>query len=66
MTHQHSLAANMMLFDPEGRIKHYTSPEDIVAEFYGLRLAMYEQRRQALLKVRALHFEFWLQRPKLC
>jgi DNA topoisomerase II len=42
----------MVLFDPEGRIKHYSSPEEIVAEFFELRLDMYERRRQALLRVR--------------
>lgn len=41
----------MMLFDSEGRIKHYESPEAIIAEFYDLRLEYYERRRQALLKV---------------
>jgi hypothetical protein len=45
-------AGNMMLFDAEGRIKHYPSPEAIVAEFFDLRLDYYERRRQALLKVR--------------
>jgi DNA topoisomerase-2 len=41
----------MMLFDSEGRIKHYPSPEAIVSEFFDLRLDYYERRRQALLKV---------------
>ncbi len=42
---------NMMLFDKDGKIKHYTSPEAIIADFYDLRLNYYEMRRQALLKV---------------
>ncbi len=45
-------AGNMMLFDKDGLIKHYPTPEHIVAEFCDLRLEYYEKRRQALLKVR--------------
>lgn len=41
----------MMLFDKDGIIKHYNSAEDIISEFYGLRLEYYEKRRRALLKV---------------
>lgn len=41
----------MMLFDHSGMIKHYSSPEMIVAEFYELRLDYYEKRRIAMLKV---------------
>lgn len=44
---------NMMLFDKDGLIKQYTSPEQVVAEFYALRLHYYELRRQALLKAGA-------------
>jgi len=40
-----------MLFDKDGLIKHYATPEQVVEEFFGLRLHYYELRRQALLKV---------------
>lgn len=40
-----------MLFDAEGRIKHYESPEAIIADFYSLRLEYYEKRRTMLLRV---------------
>jgi len=45
-------AGNMMLFDAEGKIKRYDSPEQILTEFFDLRLQYYEKRRVALLQVR--------------
>ncbi|KAF6262252.1 DNA topoisomerase [Scenedesmus sp. NREL 46B-D3] len=41
---------NMMLFDAEGHIKRYDSPEDILREFFDLRLQFYERRRVGLLQ----------------
>jgi hypothetical protein len=41
----------MMLFDAEGKIKRYESPEEILMEFFNLRLMYYERRRVALLQV---------------
>jgi hypothetical protein len=46
-------AGNMMLFDAEGHIKRYDSPEDILREFFDLRLQFYERRRVGLLQVHA-------------
>ena len=43
-----------MLFDAEGKIKRYDSPEQILQEFFDLRLQYYEKRRVALLQVGAL------------
>ena len=45
-------AGNMMLFDAEGKIKRYETPEQILEEFYDLRLDFYHKRKAALLKVR--------------
>ena len=42
-----------MLFDANGKIKRYESPEDILTEFFNLRLEYYERRRVSLLQVRA-------------
>ena len=42
----------MMLFDAEGKIKRYETPEQILEEFYDLRLAFYHKRKAALLKAR--------------
>jgi DNA topoisomerase-2 len=39
----------MMLFDAEGRIKRYDTPEEVLLEFFDLRLQYYELRRVALL-----------------
>jgi DNA topoisomerase II len=41
--------ANMVLFDPAGRIKKYESPEEILEEFYGLRLTFYQKRKVRIL-----------------
>ncbi|KIY93608.1 DNA topoisomerase II [Monoraphidium neglectum] len=41
---------NMMLFDAEGKIRRYESPEEILTEFFGMRLQYYERRRVALLQ----------------
>eukprot|EP00775_Hariotina_reticulata_P006914 gene6914-7130_t len=41
---------NMMLFDADGNIKRYDSPEDIIREFFDLRLQFYERRRVGLLQ----------------
>ncbi|KIJ32068.1 hypothetical protein M422DRAFT_185076 [Sphaerobolus stellatus SS14] len=36
---------NMMCFDPEGKIKRYESPEAIIEDFYPVRLAYYQKRK---------------------
>lgn len=41
-----------MLFNSEGLIQKYASPEDILRDFYDLRLQYYVKRRSALLRVR--------------
>ena len=37
--------SNMICFDPEGKIKKYNSPEEIIEEFYPKRLAYYQKRK---------------------
>ena len=37
-----------MLFDPSGRIKRYETPEQILEEFYSLRLIFYQKRKEHL------------------
>ncbi|XP_052142944.1 DNA topoisomerase 2 [Oryza glaberrima] len=41
---------NMHLFDSNGKIRKYDTPEDILKEFFGLRLEFYEKRKRALLE----------------
>jgi DNA topoisomerase-2 len=41
---------NMCLFDHEGKIQKYSSPEDILEDFYLLRLAHYIKRRKYILQ----------------
>ena len=43
--------ANMVLFDAKGSIKKYNTAEEILADFYPIRLRMYQKRRRHLLKV---------------
>lgn len=47
----HLPLGNMMLFNKDGLIKQYQNPEQIISEFYGLRLEYYEKRRIAMLRV---------------
>lgn len=42
--------SNMVLFDSEGRIRKYNTPEEIVQEFFQTRFALYEKRRAYLLE----------------
>ncbi|KAF5736454.1 DNA topoisomerase 2 [Tripterygium wilfordii] len=41
--------SNMHLFDPNGVIKKYDTPEQILEEFFPLRLEFYEKRKNILL-----------------
>jgi len=41
---------NMVLFDPDGRIKRYASADAILRDFFGLRLRFYARRREALIR----------------
>jgi DNA topoisomerase-2 len=40
---------NMHLFDSDGRIKKYESPEQLLRDFFSLRMVMYAKRKAALL-----------------
>lgn len=37
--------SNMVMFDPQGKIKKYTSPEEVVDDFYDVRLDYYHRRK---------------------
>ncbi|KAG0474607.1 hypothetical protein HPP92_014293 [Vanilla planifolia] len=41
--------SNMHLFDPKGVIKKYDTPEQILEEFFLLRVTYYDKRKKALL-----------------
>ncbi|KAF8981657.1 DNA topoisomerase 2 [Entomortierella lignicola] len=43
--------SNMVCFDPQGRIKKYNTPEEIVQEFYDLRIDYYRKRKEYLIDV---------------
>lgn len=49
-----------MLFDADGKIKRYESPEEILTDFFGLRLQYYERRRVALLQVGGKEGDWWV------
>ena len=37
---------NMMLFNQDSQIKKYSSPSEIINEFFPIRLATYDKRKQ--------------------
>ena len=41
----------MMLFDAEGRIRRFSSPEEVIDAFAPLRLEFYHKRKAHLLQV---------------
>ncbi|KAH0726097.1 hypothetical protein KY284_001962 [Solanum tuberosum] len=43
--------SNMHLFDSKGKIKKYDAPEEILEEFYHVRLEYYEKRKKTLLEI---------------
>ncbi|KAL8496050.1 hypothetical protein ACS0TY_019960 [Phlomoides rotata] len=43
---------NMHLFDPNGVIKKYDTPEQILEEFFHLRLEFYDKRKKAMLAIK--------------
>ncbi|CAD6242835.1 unnamed protein product [Miscanthus lutarioriparius] len=42
--------SNMHLFDSDGKIRKYDTPEQILEEFFQLRLEFYVKRKEAMLK----------------
>lgn len=43
--------ANMVAFDPQGRLRRYDSAEEILREFYHIRLDFYQKRKDAMVNV---------------
>ncbi|KAG0249676.1 DNA topoisomerase 2 [Actinomortierella ambigua] len=43
--------ANMVCFDPQGRIKKYASPEEIIQDFYDVRLEFYRKRKEYMTDI---------------
>jgi len=41
--------SNMHLFDATGKIKKYNNPDEIIDDYYNVRLEFYEKRRQFLI-----------------
>lgn len=41
---------NMVLFDAQGKIKKYSSPEEILEDFFLLRLGFYQKRKEHLVE----------------
>lgn len=37
--------SNMICFDFEGKIKKYNSPEEMIEDFYPIRMAFYQKRK---------------------
>lgn len=49
--------SNMICFDFEGKIKKYDSPEEIIEDFYPMRLAYYQKRKDYLANELQTSFE---------
>lgn len=45
-------AGNMVLFNKDGLIRRYKTPEEIMLDFFELRMDYYTKRRQYLIEVR--------------
>jgi DNA topoisomerase-2 len=43
-------STNMTLFSPQGKIKQYHSPEEIIKDFLEVRLQLYVERKNAILE----------------
>jgi DNA topoisomerase II len=52
--------SNMICFDFDGKIKKYSSPEEIIDEFYPKRLAQYQKRKARTFPV-LLHLNSYTQ-----
>ncbi|ORY48818.1 DNA topoisomerase, partial [Leucosporidium creatinivorum] len=37
--------SNMVMFDPQGKIKKYSTPEEVIEDFYDVRLEYYHKRK---------------------
>lgn len=48
---------NMICFDFEGKIKKYNSPEEILEDYYPIRLAYYQKRKDFLANQLQLEYE---------
>ena len=42
---------NMICFDFEGKIKKYNNPEEILEDFYPVRLSYYQKRKVCLCRL---------------
>ncbi|KAJ8655655.1 hypothetical protein O0I10_008744 [Lichtheimia ornata] len=42
---------NIVCFDKDGRLKRYSGPEDVMREFYPLRLEYYSKRKDYMIRV---------------
>lgn len=46
----HTQTTNMVLFDAQGKIKKYSTPEQILEDFFLLRLDHYQKRKESLVE----------------
>ncbi|KAL8851969.1 MAG: hypothetical protein Q9221_003180 [Calogaya cf. arnoldii] len=49
--------SNLVAFDPEGRITKYATVEEIMKEFYGVRIKFYEKRKAHMLSEKTQDLE---------
>lgn len=56
--------SNMVAFDPQGRLRKYNTPEDILKEFYHVRLDFYRKRREYAIEQLKYELELISQRAR--
>lgn len=56
--------SNMVAFDPQGRLRKYNAPEDILKEFYHVRLDFYRKRREYAIEQLKYELELISQRAR--
>ena len=50
-------AGNMMLFGADGLIKRYETPQEILVEFFAVRMKFYQKRHAFLIAVSAFQYD---------
>ena len=49
--------SNMVCFDVNGKIKKYETPQEIISDFYDLRLSYYMKRKEYMVKELSIAYE---------
>jgi DNA topoisomerase-2 len=56
--------SNMYLFDPQCKLKKYATVQDIIEDYYGVRLQMYQSRKENMIANMQTHLSMLSNRAK--